>query len=106
MEVENTLADDPESSLPNSTLYFPEILVINGPGNEIEEVVSDDEQPALTEILQDHHRRERANHLRNIRRRHILGNRDPTLPVSLDEVTRDSENDQEVQSHRRRNEVR
>ena len=99
MGMETTVADGSDGSLPSSTLCFPELLVINGAGNEINEEVSDDEQPVLAETSQDRHRRERANRICNIRR-------DPTLPVSIDEVTQDSENEQEVQSHRRRNQAR
>ena len=64
-----------EGLLPSSTLCFPEPLVIKGAPNEIDEVVSDDEQPILTETSQDLLRRERANRIRNIRRRHVLGTR-------------------------------
>ena len=74
--------------------------------NDIDKVVSDDEQPVLAETSQDRHRRERANRIHNIRRHHILGNKDPMLPVSIDEVTRESKDEQEVQSHRRRNQTR
>jgi len=70
--------------------------MISGAPNEIDEVVSDDEQPVPAETSQDRHRGERANRIRNIRRRHILGNKDPTLPVSIDEVTQESEDEQEV----------
>jgi len=64
--METTLADDSEDSLPSSTLCFPELLMINGGGNEINEEVSDDEQPVLAEASQDRHRRERANRIHNI----------------------------------------
>ena len=104
--VAGTTTSRSQGSFSGCTLCLPEIFVISGAGNEIDEVVSDDEQPVLAETSQDRHRRERANCIRNIRRRHILGNKDPTLPVSIDEVTRASEDEQEVQSHQRRNQTR